>query len=116
VGRTILVDTEDHLNIVTGLSGSGPGYIFLLLEALTDAGVYLGLSRDVAAGLSLQTIRGSAQMASEAGRPVPLLKEIITSPGGTTVAGLKVLEEGKIRATILSAVEAATKRSRELAR
>jgi pyrroline-5-carboxylate reductase len=116
VGKTVFVENEDHLNIVTGLSGSGPAYLFLILEALTDAGVYLGLSREVSAALSLQTIRGSAQMALEVGKPIPLLKEIITSPGGTTMAGLKVLEEGRLRATIVSAVEAATRRSRELAR
>lgn len=116
VGKTMVVQKEDILNIFTGLSGSGPAYLFLLLEALTDAGVYLGLSREASAALSLQTIRGSAEMALKLEKPIPLLKEIITSPGGTTVAGLRVLEEGGFRATILSAVEAATRRSRELGR
>ncbi len=116
VGVTIEVGDEDHLNIVTGLSGSGPAYVFVLLEALTDAGVYLGLSREVSVALSLKTIQGAAEMALRLERPVPVLKETITSPGGTTMAGLRMLEEGKIRATILAAVEAATKRSRELAR
>ena len=116
VGKTTLVSKEDHLNIVTGLSGSGPAYVFLLLEALIDAGVYLGLSREISTLLSLQTVQGSAEMASKIEKSVSLLKEIITSPGGTTAAGLKWLEEGKLRATVLSAVEAATERSRQLAR
>ncbi len=115
VGTTVFVQKEEHLNIVTGLSGSGPAYLFVILEAMTEAGVYCGLAREVAAGLALQTLKGSAQMALESGKPIPLLKETITSPGGTTMAGLKVLEEGKVRATILNAVAAATERSRELA-
>lgn len=114
VGETLVVDKEEHLNIVTGLSGSGPAYVFLFLEALTDAGVYLGLSRDVAARLALQTVRGSASMACELGRPFSLLKEIVTSPGGTTMAGLKALEEGAVRAAVTKAVEMATRRSEEL--
>ncbi len=114
VGKTIVVDKEDQLNIVTGLSGSGPAYVFFLLEALTDAAVYLGLTRDVAARLALQTVLGSARMASELDKPFPLLKEIITSPGGTTMAGLKALEEGAVRAAFTKAVEMATRRSEEL--
>jgi pyrroline-5-carboxylate reductase len=116
VGRTVIVTNEDHLNIVTGLSGSGPAYVFLFLEALIDAGVYLGLSREVSTTLSLQTILGSSEMASKSERPIPLLKEMITSPGGTTAVGLRALEEGKLRSAIISAVEGATKRSRELAK
>ena len=114
VGETLVVDKEEHLNIVTGLSGSGPAYVFLFLEALTDAGVYLGLSRDVAARLALQTVRGSVGMASELDKPFSLLKEIVTSPGGTTMAGLKALEEGAVRAALAKAVEMATRRSEEL--
>lgn len=114
VGKTIVVDKEEQLNIVTGLSGSGPAYVFFLLEALTDAGVYLGLPRDVAARLALQTVRGSARMAYELDKPFSLLKEIITSPGGTTMAGLKALEEGAVRAAFTKAVEMATRRSEEL--
>ena len=114
VGATVVVEKEDHLNIITGLSGSGPGYVFLFLEALTDAGVYLGLARDVAARLALNTVLGSATMAQALERPFPLLRELITSPGGTTIAGLKVLEEAALRATVIEAVEAATQRSREL--
>ncbi len=115
VGLTVVVDKEDHLNMITGLSGSGPAYVFLFLEALTDAGVTLGLSRDTAGRLALQTLYGSACMAKEMGKPIPLLKEIVTSPGGTTVAGLKVLEEDAFRAALIKAVEAAARRARELA-
>jgi len=114
VGESIVVEKEEHLNIVTGLSGSGPAYVFFFLEALTDAGVYLGLSREVAARLALQTVLGSAHMASELDKPFPILKEIITSPGGTTMAGLKALEEGAVRAVLTKAVEMATRRSEEL--
>lgn len=114
VGKTVVVDREEQLHVVTGLSGSGPAYVFLFLEALTDAGVYLGLSRDVAARLALQTVRGSAGMAAGLEKPFALLKEIITSPGGTTAAGLKALEESAVRAAIAKAVEMATRRSEEL--
>ncbi len=114
LGMTVEVEKEDHLNIITGLSGSGPAYVFLFLEALTDAGVYLGLSREVASQLSLNTVLGSACMADELNKPFSLLKEIITSPGGTTMAGLRVLEEEALRAALLDAVEAATQRAREL--
>jgi pyrroline-5-carboxylate reductase len=114
VGETIEVSKEEHLNIVTGLSGSGPAYVFLLLEALTDAGVYLGLPRGVAARLALQTVHGSACMASAMDKPFSVLKEIITSPGGTTMAGLKALEEGAVRAVFTKAVEQASRRSKEL--
>jgi len=114
LGMTVEVEKEDHLNIITGLSGSGPAYVFLFLEALTDAGVYLGLSREVAAQLSLSTVLGSGAMAEELQKPYALLKEIITSPGGTTMAGLRVLEEEAFRAALLDAVEAATLRAREL--
>jgi pyrroline-5-carboxylate reductase len=114
VGETVVVDKEEHLNIVTGLSGSGPAYVFLFLEALTDAGVYLGLTRDVAARLALQTVRGSVDMAADLGKPFAVLREIIASPGGTTVAGLKALEEGAVRAALTKAVEMATRRSEEL--
>jgi pyrroline-5-carboxylate reductase len=114
VGETVVVDKEEKLNVVTGLSGSGPAYVFLFLEALTEAGVYLGLSRDVAVRLALQTVRGSVGMAAELNQPFSVLKEIITSPGGTTAAGLKALEEGAVRAAVTKAVEMATRRSEEL--
>lgn len=116
VGMTVVVEKEDHLDVITGLSGSGPAYVFLFLEALTDAGVYLGISRDTASRLALQTLYGSACMAQELAKPFPLLKELITSPGGTTVAGLKILEEGAFHAALMNAVEAATQRSKALSR
>jgi len=116
VGISVVVEKEDHLNLITGLSGSGPGYVFLFLEALTDAGVYLGLPRDLSARLALHTVLGSAHMAMESDKSFVVLKEMITSPGGTTIAALKVMEEGALRAVILRAVEAASQRSRDLAR
>jgi len=116
VGVTVVVDREEQMDMITGLSGSGPGYVFLLLDAFTDAGVSVGLSRETAAHLSLHTFLGSAVMSRESGKPFSQLKEIIMSPGGTTVAGLKVLEEQAVRGAILEAVEAATRRAGELAR
>jgi pyrroline-5-carboxylate reductase len=116
VGMTVIVDQEDHLNIITGLSGSGPGYVFLFLEAFADAGVLLGLSRDVAARLALQTFLGSSRMAVELKQPFSALKEMITSPGGTTIAGLREMEERAVRGALMKAVEAATRRSRELSK
>ena len=114
IGSTVIVEKEDHLNIITGLSGSGPAYVFLFLEAFTDAGVLLGLTRETAGRLALQTFLGSTEMAISLDQPFPLLKEIVTSPGGTTMAALRVLEEEAVRAAIMNAVEAATIRSREL--
>jgi pyrroline-5-carboxylate reductase len=112
----ISVEVEEALiDAVTGLSGSGPAYCFLIIEALTDAGEKMGLPRDLAAKLAMQTMLGSAHLCLSSDKSPAELREMVTSPGGTTVAGLKVLEEGKIRATIISAVEAATKRSKELA-
>jgi pyrroline-5-carboxylate reductase len=112
----ISVEVEEALiDAVTGLSGSGPAYCFLIIEALTDAGEKMGLPRDLAAKLAMQTMLGSARLCLSSDKSPAELREMVTSPGGTTVAGLKVLEEGKIRATIISAVEAATKRSKELA-
>jgi pyrroline-5-carboxylate reductase len=106
---------ETMMDAVTGLSGSGPAYCFLIIEALIDAGEQMGLPRDLAAKLAMQTMLGAARLCLESDKPPAQLREMVTSPGGTTVAGLKALEEGKIRATIISAVEAATKRSKELA-
>jgi pyrroline-5-carboxylate reductase len=112
----ISVEVEEALiDAVTGLSGSGPAYCFLIIEALIDAGEKMGLPRDLAAKLAMQTMLGSARLCLQSDKHPAQLREMVTSPGGTTVAGLKALEEGKIRATILSAVEAATKRSKELA-
>ena len=112
----ISVEVEEKLmDAVTGLSGSGPAYCFLIIEALIDAGEQMGLQRDLAKQLAAQTMLGAARLCLQSDKQPAQLREMVTSPGGTTVAGLKALEEGKIRATIISAVEAATKRSKELA-
>jgi pyrroline-5-carboxylate reductase len=113
VGRTVTVE-EHHLDAVTGLSGSGPAYIFLILDALSDAGVKVGLSRDVAAELAAQTVMGSAQLLLTTGEHPGRLKDQVTSPGGTAIAGLHTLEAGGLRTTLINAVEAATRRAKEL--
>jgi pyrroline-5-carboxylate reductase len=113
VGKTVDV-SEAALDAVTGLSGSGPAYIFMIIEALSDAGVKMGLSRDVANILTLQTVLGSAKLAMESGKHPGELKDQVTSPGGTTISGLHTLEEGGLRTTLMNAVEAATKRSQWL--
>jgi pyrroline-5-carboxylate reductase len=105
---------EDLLDAVTGLSGSGPAYVFLILEALADAGVRQGLPRDVAQSLATRTVLGSAQLALETGTHPGVLKDQVTSPGGTTIAGLEQLESGGVRAAIYNAVGAATSRSKAL--
>jgi pyrroline-5-carboxylate reductase len=115
VGITVTLD-ESHLDAVTGLSGSGPAYIFLILEALSDAGVKVGLSRRNAQRLAAQTVMGSAKMLLETDEHVGRLKDMVTSPGGTAIAGLHTLEEGGLRTTLINAVETATKRARELGR
>jgi pyrroline-5-carboxylate reductase len=114
VGISFEVD-EKLMDAVTGLSGSGPAYCFLIIEALIDAGVKMGLPHDLAAKLAMQTMLGAARLCLQSDKQPAQLREMVTSPGGTTAAGLKVLEEGKIRETFISAVEAATKRSKELA-
>lgn len=113
VGRTVIVD-ESMMDAVTGLSGSGPAYIFLIIESLTDAGVKMGLPRDISRLLAIQTILGAAKLAMESGEHPGKLKDMVTSPGGTTIVGLHVLEKGGLRSALISAVEAATKRSEEL--
>ncbi len=115
VGITVELD-EVHLDAVTGLSGSGPAYIFLILEALADAGVKVGLSRRAAQRLAAQTVMGSAKMLLETDEHPGKLKDMVTSPGGTAIAGLHTLEEGGLRTTLINAVETATKRARELGR
>ena len=115
VGISVVLD-ESHLDAVTGLSGSGPAYIFLILEALSDAGVKVGLSRRNAQRLAAQTVLGSAKMLLETDEHVGRLKDMVTSPGGTAIAGLHTLEEGGLRTTLINAVETATKRARELGR
>ncbi|MBK5275322.1 MAG: pyrroline-5-carboxylate reductase [Desulfuromonadales bacterium] len=113
-GLVVRVD-EKQMDAVTGLSGSGPAYVFTFIEALSDAGVKNGLSRDVSAKLAVQTVLGAARMLAETGEHPAQLREKVTSPGGTTIAGLHVLENGCFRGTIMDAVEAATVRSKELA-
>lgn len=106
---------EGDLDAVTALSGSGPAYLFLLAEAMIDAGVLLGLPRDVATELVVQTMVGGATMLRDAGMHPVELREMVTSPGGTTIAALRELERGGVRAAVVDAVEAAARRSRELA-
>ena len=115
VGITVMLE-EGHLDAVTGLSGSGPAYIFLILEALSDAGVKVGLSRRNAQRLAAQTVMGSAKMLLETDEHPGKLKDMVTSPGGTAIAGLHTLEEGGLRTTLMNAVETATKRAAELGR
>lgn len=113
VGLTVTLE-ESHLDAVTGLSGSGPAYIFLILEALADAGVKVGLSRRNAQRLAAQTVMGSAKLLLETDEHPGKLKDMVTSPGGTAIAGLHTLEQGGLRTTLINAVETATKRAREL--
>lgn len=113
VGRAIAVP-EKLLDAVTGLSGSGPAYAFVIIEALSDGGVRMGLPRDVATMLAAQTLLGSAAMLLETGLHPGVLKDQVTSPGGTTIAGLHALETGGLRAALIDAVQAATRRAAEL--
>ncbi len=115
VGKTVIVD-EDLIDAVTGLSGSGPAYIFLIIDSLADAGVKMGLSRDVSMTLSVQTVLGAAKLVIETGKHPGQLKDMVTSPGGTAISGLHTLEEGGLRTTMINAVEVATLRSKELGR
>ncbi|KAJ4836110.1 Pyrroline-5-carboxylate reductase [Turnera subulata] len=105
---------EKLFDAVTGLSGSGPAYIFLAIEALADGGVAAGLPRELALGLASQTILGAASMATKTGKHPGVLKDEVTSPGGTTITGLHELEKGGFRGTLMNAVVAAAKRSKEL--
>ena len=105
---------EPLLDAVTGLSGSGPAYVFLVAEALIEAGVLAGLPRDVSEALSVQTLLGSATLLATSDDGAEALRAAVTSPGGTTAAGLRVLEQHGVRSALLEAVAAATARSREL--
>lgn len=113
IGITVVLD-ESLMDAVTGLSGSGPAYMFLILEALSDAGVKVGLSRRTAQLLAAQTVLGSAKLLIETNEHPGRLKDMVTSPGGTAITGLHTLEHGGVRTTLMNAVEAATRRSREL--
>jgi pyrroline-5-carboxylate reductase len=113
IGRAVVVE-EKLMDAVTGLSGSGPAYVFMIIEALADAGVKAGLPRVLSLELTAQTVLGAAKMVIDTKEHPGKLKDMVTSPGGTTIAGLYELEKGKLRATLMNAVEAATARSKEL--
>ncbi len=113
VGRVVTLD-ESLLDAVTGLSGSGPAYVMLMIEALADGGVKVGLHRDTALLLAAQTVYGSAKLLLETGEHPGRLKDMVTSPGGTAIAGLHTLESGGLRRTLIDAVEAATMRAQAL--
>jgi pyrroline-5-carboxylate reductase len=114
VGRTVLVD-EKHMDAVTGLSGSGPAYIYIIIEALAEAGVKVGLPRDVATQLAAQTVFGAGKMVLETGYHPALLKDAVTTPAGCTIDGILELEEGGLRVTLIKAVMRATERAKQLA-
>jgi pyrroline-5-carboxylate reductase len=114
VGRTVTVE-EKHMDAVTGLSGSGPAYIYIIIEALAEAGVKVGLSRDVATQLAAQTVFGAGKMVLETGYHPALLKDAVTTPAGCTIDGILELEEGGLRVTLIKAVMRATERAKQLA-
>ncbi|WP_265822989.1 pyrroline-5-carboxylate reductase [Geovibrio ferrireducens] len=113
VGKVAVIE-EKYMDAVTGLSGSGPAYVFKFIEALSDAGVKLGLSRETSRMLAAQTVYGSAKLVLETGEHPMALKDMVTSPGGTTIVGVHMLEKGGFSAAVIDAVEEATKRSEEL--
>lgn len=114
VGKTVIVD-EKHMDAVTGLSASGPAYIYIILESLAEAGVKVGLPRDIATLLAAQTTLGAATVVLETGDHPALLKDAVTTPAGCTIDGILELEEGKLRVTLIKAVVKAVQRAKELA-
>ncbi|HAT49772.1 MAG: pyrroline-5-carboxylate reductase [Nitrospirae bacterium] len=116
VGEVKTILDESALDAVTALSGSGPAYVYLMIEALSDGGVACGLPRDLATQLAVQTVKGSAALVKETGQHPGVLKNQVTSPGGTTIAALQVLETAGLRGILMRAVEAAWRRSQELSR
>jgi pyrroline-5-carboxylate reductase len=114
MGKSIFLKENVLMDAITGLSGSGPAYIFLIVDALADAGVKVGLSREDALFLSIQTVLGSAKLLLETREHPGRLKDMVTSPGGTAIAGIHTLEKGGLRTTLINAVEVATQRSKEL--
>jgi len=115
VGKVVTVD-EGLMDAVTGLSGSGPAYVMLVIEALTEGGVRVGIGPEAAQLLAIQTVYGAAKLLLETGEQPAKLREMVTSPGGTTVAGLKALESGGLRSVLIDAVRCATERAHELGR
>jgi pyrroline-5-carboxylate reductase len=111
---SVHVVSEAQMDAVTGLSGSGPAYVFTIIEALADGGVQEGLPRDIALALAVQTLLGAARLVKESGEHPAVLRDRVCSPGGTTIAGVKALEQGGLRGTLMEAVSRAARRSREL--
>ncbi len=114
VGKSVFIQENVLMDAFTGLSGSGPAYIFMIIDAMADAGVKMGLSRKDSLFLSTQTVMGAAKMLLESNQHPGQLKDMVTSPGGTAIAGIHTLEQGGLRTTMINAVEAASKRSTEL--
>ncbi len=114
LGEEVYVEDEKFIDMATALSASGPAYVFLFIEALVDAGVYLGMPRDMASRLALQTVAGSTQLVRESGRHPAELKDMVTSPGGTTAEALLALEQGAFKGVIIEAVAAAYEKSKAL--
>ena len=115
MGQEIEVREEKYLDMATAVSGSGPAYVFLFMESMVDAAVYLGFSRPVARQLVLQTVVGAARYAAESGRDLAELRNMVTTPGGTTAEALYAMERGRLRATVLEGIRAACEKSQRLA-